>query len=445
MVDTFKTNWSLRVLLVVMLAVACGPVFAQDATSDPADAGGTAAVTGDGDGHDHDAAGGKREMTVDELDSLLNSMTPEQLAELMKAAMVLRLEQERSQVAAEIKGGLLYDPKDIAAATKILKGKAANTQQDNIERICKALAKVDPLFGKAYEQMLKKDYKAAAGSAAKVVDDQRATYLSAATFYIYAKCLDGSGRSEDAVEVYREILVNMPDRISFAASSALEAAKVYEKIHRLQYAMEMYVYCLENYALTLGEKESDSIYETVKKYAKIYSDPFNALAKKMGYVQTRLAAEDSGKDTQKKETEILALLEDLIKTQEEKQSSQPPPPAKCTCGGKGTCKACKEAQGKGKGKGKGKGEGKGKGKGDKPTGNNPSSPAKVSALVPGKTARPPRDASAHKGIGDGDWSTLPPREQERIRQMLRKLISERHKDITSDYHSALTKTPTDDE
>ncbi|MBL7219867.1 MAG: hypothetical protein ISS69_07130 [Phycisphaerae bacterium] len=428
MVDIFKTNWSLGVLLVVMLSIARGPIFAQDATTQPAD--------------------GEREMTVDELDTLLNAMTPEQLAKLMNAAMVLRLEQERAQVAAEIKGGLLYDPKDITAATKILKGgKAANTQTDNIERICKALAKVDPLFGKAYGQMLKKDYKSAAASAAKVVDDQRSTYLSAATFYLYAKCLAGSGRGEDAVEVYREILINMPDRISFAASAALEAAKIYEKIHRLQYAMEMYLYCLENYALTLTEKESESIYATVKEYAKVYSDPFNALAKKMGYVQTRLAAEDSGKDTQKKEGEIIALLEDLIKTQEEKESSsqQQPPPPGCTCGGKGTCKACKEAKAKAEaeGKGEGKGKGKGKGKGGNPNGNNPTNPAKVSALVPGKTARPPRDATDHKGVGDGDWSTLPPREQEKIRQMLRKLISERHKDITSDYHSALTKTPAD--
>jgi hypothetical protein len=127
----------------------------------------------------------------------------------------------------------------------------------------------------------------------------------------------------------------------------------------------------------------------------------------------------------------------MIKTAEEKASSQPPPPPK----GKGQKKGKKKGEGKGKGEGKEKGKGEGKGK--DPKGNNPSSPAKVSALVPGKTARPPRDASAHKHAGDGDWSTLPPREQERIRQMLRKLISERHKDITSKYHSALTKTPTD--
>ncbi len=124
-------------LMLLVLSLACGPMLAQDATTQPADAEG--------------------DLTVDELDALLNSMTPEQLTELMKAAMVLRLEQERAQVAAEIKGGLLYEPKDIAAAIKILKTDPANTQDDNIERICKALAKVDMLFGKAYRQMLKKD------------------------------------------------------------------------------------------------------------------------------------------------------------------------------------------------------------------------------------------------------------------------------------------------
>lgn len=423
MIHILENKWLRRVLILAMLAIACGPAFAQDPATRPAEAGGASGEPGGG-----------REMTVDELDSILKSMSPKQLAELMKAAMVLRLTQERAQVAAEIKSGLLYDPKGIAAASKLLKEDAANTQQDNIDRICKALARVDELFGKAYGQMVKKDYKAAAASAAKVVDDKRSTYLSAATFYIYARCLAGSGRVEDAVEVYREILINMPDRISFAASSALEAAKLYEKINRLQYAMEMYVYCLDNYSLTLSEKESEKIYDKVEEYAKVYSDPFAALTGKMDYVQTRLAAEDSGEKTQKKEAEILALLEDLIKTQEEKQSDSPPPPPKGKDQGKG--------KGKDKGKEKGKGQGKGQGKGN-PKGENPMNGAKVSALVPGKTARPARDASVHTGSGDGDWSTLPPREQERIRQMLRKLISERHKDNTSDYHSALTEIPTD--
>ncbi len=80
MIDIFKTNWSLRVLLVVMLAVPCVPLFAQPADDDT-------------------------EMTADELDALLNQMSPEQLAQLMQEAMVLRLEQERTQVIAEIKGG----------------------------------------------------------------------------------------------------------------------------------------------------------------------------------------------------------------------------------------------------------------------------------------------------------------------------------------------------
>jgi len=440
--NTLWTNWRLRIVAAVLVAVACGPVLGQDTAADSS--GEAPAATGDGAGgadrgHDEN----ERELTVDELDTLLKAMTPDQLAQLLKAAMVLRLEQERAQAMAEIKAGLLYDPKHIAAAVKVLKGKAADTQDDNIERICKALALVDPLFGKAYKQMLKKDYKSAAESAAKVVDEERSTYLSAATFYVYAQCLAGAGRHEDAVEVYRAILVNMPDRISFAAASALQAAELYEKIHRLQYAMQMYAYCLDNYALTLTQKESDAIYKKIEEYAKVYSDPLGTLVGKMGYVQTRLAAVDSGKETQKKEGEILALLEDLIKTEEEKQSGSPPPSSSaCTCGGKGKCKACKEAQGKGKGKGKGKKPGSGQG--NKPTGNNATNPAKVSALVPGKAARPPRDSTAHNAKGDGDWSSLPPREQEKIRQLLRKLVSEMYRDITSDYHSALTKTPTEE-
>ena len=301
MLYMLRINLTALLVTLLVLSAVGGPVLAEDPTTQP-------------------AADAERELTVDELDALLNSMSPEQLTELMNAAMVLRLEQERAQVAAEIKGGLLYEPKDIKAALSILKDKPVNTQQDNIDRICKALAKVDILFGKAYRQMLKKDYKAAAASAAKAADDQRATYLSAATFYVYAQSLAGDKRGEDAVEVYRAILINMPDRISFACSAAMQAAKVYEDINRLQYAMEMYAYCLNNYALTLSEKDSKEITAKIEKFGEIYKDPFGTLATKMGYVETRLADEDSGKATQKKEEEIIALMEDLIKTAEEKES-----------------------------------------------------------------------------------------------------------------------------
>ena len=408
-----NTRTGIRGLLVVLAIIAApaGVVLGQVAgPTTPSE------TPGDAD---------TRPITEDELDALLNSLTPEQLQELIKVAMVQRLTQERLQAIAEIKQGLLYAPEDIEAAGKILKTKPANTQRDNIDRICKAFAKVDPRFARLWRLLEKKDYKAAAATAEKLIDPERATYLSAATYYVFARALIAAGEAEDGVEVYREILINMPDRISFASSAAMAAAQTYEEIGRLRYAMEMYAYALNNYALTLSKEDSEKVLKKIEKYGKIYDDPLGTVATKMGYVQTRLAAVDSGKNTQQKEKEILALLEDLIKTAEEKQKSgggsPKPKPGKKPGDGKPGQKPPSLA-------------------GGPPTGNNPSSPAKVSMLVPGKTARPPKDSTTHDAKGDSDWATLPPREQEKIRQAIRKVMSERYKDITGEYHTALTKS-----
>lgn len=371
-----------------------------------------------------DAAAG---LTEDDLVELLEGLTPEQLDMLIDTAMTARLQVERQQVLAELREGVLYDPDDVDAAAKILFAAPADTQQDNIDRICRAFAKVDLRFAEPYRLLGEKKYAAAAAAAAKILDIHEATYLSAAKLYIYAEALVHAGRREDGVEAYRDILANMPERISFAASAALRAAEAYEKIKRRYYAMEMYAYCLKNYGLTLSKEQFDRIYEKVQKYAETYKDPLGSVAKMMGDVRGRLALADSGKQTRDRQEEIVALLEDLIKTAEEQQSSQSPQQQPAS------------QQNKGSKPGEQAGQGQAKVAGRPSTPKQPTSPMQRSMLVPGAVKRPSKLSQVHQGSESGDWAHLPPRDREKIRQIMRKQMSERYRQIIRDYLSRLAE------
>jgi len=368
-------------------------------------------------------------LTEDQIDAILDNMTPDQIDNLVKEAATDRLKVERKQVIAEIRQDLLYDDDDRDAAVKILQDKPANTPKDNIDRILRAFARADVRFRKAYDLYQAGKHKEAAAAAKKLVNINRATYLSAAQHYLYAQALAKSGNPDDAVETCRDILENMPDRISFASASALEAAEMYEKMGRLLYAMQMYAFCVKNYALTIDKATAEKILKKVEEYTEIYKDPMGTLATMMGDVQHRLAKINSGKETQDKERKIVAILDDLIKTAEDQQGGSQSP-------SQGQQRGKRPGQGKDQQAGKKGGQ---QGQQGQQGGMNPTRPMQDSMLVPGAVKRPPKVSKTHTGIAEGDWAKLSPREQEQIQARMRKLISERYREIIRDYHSRLAE------
>ena len=404
-----NAKWKRAVVVLAALALmGAGPAVAEDPV--PVDAPDAGAVV------------------TDDLEKLLDNLSPEQVESLIKTAMKARLSVERQQVIAELREGLLYDPDDVDEAVKILTDKPADTQQDNIDRILRAFAKVDGRFGKPFTLFGDKKYAEAAVAAKQILDLQQATYFSAAKQFLYAQALIKAGQAEDGVEAYRDILTNMPERISFAATGSLRAAEAYEKLRRKYYAMEMYAYCLKNYGMTLSQEKFDELYARVQEYTELYKDPLGSVAKLMDDVKKRLKDTDSGDKTQEKQEDIVALLEDLIKTAEEQQQQQQ--------------KQQQQQQQKGEkpGEQEGKGQGQGQGQGQKPQGNNPpSNPAQVSALVPGAVQRPTKLSKLHQSTESGDWAQLPPRERERIQQIMKSRMSERYRQIIKDYMSRLAE------
>lgn len=369
----------------------------------------------------------------DDLERLLEGLSPADVQQLVRKAIQARLEVERQQVAGEIKEGLLYEPDDIDAACKILKDKPANTQKDNIDRILRAFAKVDLRFGKAHKLLEARKYPQAAEAIKRDLNVQDATYLNAARYTVYARALAAADKGYDAVEAYQDLLVNMPDRISFAAAAALHSARIYENLKRFKYAGDMYRYAVLNYGLTLDAGELDAISKRLEKYAEFSRDPLGWAEGMMGQVKTRLDATDSGRETQQKEEQIVAVITDLIKTAEERQcgscqSQQKRQQGRCpNCGKKGCNGQCQ-------GSGQGKGQGPPKGT------RQPSSPAQISSLVPGAVERLTKRTKIRDTSESGDWASLPPRERQRLEQLRKKLMSERYRDIIRDYRTRVAES-----
>ncbi|MBN1556342.1 MAG: hypothetical protein JXA11_16500 [Phycisphaerae bacterium] len=371
------------------------------------------------------------EFTEEDFQAVLEQMTPEEMEQLVEAAAKRSLEVERQQVAGEIRENLLYDETAVKKALEILNAPAESpSRQDNIERICRAYAAVDEAFAEAYRLYREKQFPEAAKRLRHSLNPEDASYFSAAVHCLAADCLIREEKLWPGVEIYSDLLVNLPDRISFATEGALRAAKIYEHMGRNLYAMQMYAYCLSNYALTMDKKEMTSVADRYEELAAVYRDPMNSLTGMLAHIHDRLTRKDVGEGTRQRQQEVVALLEDLIQTHEEKQR-----PDK---NAKRQPKPCRSKAGEEKKKPRGEGSCK---KPGRPSGTprNPTVGAKESVLVPGPVSRPNKLANIHAGNDADAWSDLPPRQKEAIRNLMRRRLTERRGEMVRDYHRKLAE------
>ncbi|MCY2930230.1 MAG: hypothetical protein NTV86_12185 [Planctomycetota bacterium] len=359
----------------------------------------------------------------DDLNSALE-MTEAEQREQQRRGAPLRFAAERLEAAAEIKGDLLYLKKDVDAAAAILDDAPANTQKDNVDRICRAMAKVDARFAKAYELLGKKQYKEAAEAAKKILDPSRATFLTAATYTVYAEGQALGGDVDGAIDTYGDLLGALPYHMSFAAGAGIRIAQLYEKGNRFYYAMHAYNGLLRDYALVISPEQQQEFAKKMDEYAAIYDEPMKAVVDRMGDARVLLDAVDSGARTQKKEQEVIAILDDLIKMLEEQDSKCPPKDNP----GQGKCKGSEGSEPK-----------PGSASGQPAVNARPTNPANVSKLPGGRAAPPPPMEKVFSGKERGDWADLPPLERAKIQQKMERAIAERYRDAIRDYHRRLAE------
>jgi tetratricopeptide (TPR) repeat protein len=360
---------------------------------------------------------------------ILEQLTPEELEALVKSAMTLIRTEERKLVAAELRSGLLYDPADVQAAVEGLEKDVRDTQQDNVDRICRAFVKVDTRFARAWKLLDEGKHVEAAAAAKALVNPQQSTYLGAAKYYLYGEALAKCGKGEEAVDAYSEIFDRMRDRTSLAAEAMLRAAQTWEQLGRGMYAYRGYVLYYNKYRMVLPADERQALERKIDELKKEYGNPIESAARKMGEVSQRLEKLDSGVDTRKTQDQIVALLDDMIKTAEDAQNQS----SSSSGGSKPKPNAGKSGQ-------EGEGQGPGQGVATKPPGPNPSNPAEASSLRLGATVRPTGTSGEIRSDESGDWAKLPPRERQKLEMIRSKALSERYQEIISDYHKRLART-----
>ena len=364
-------------------------------------------------------------MDVDELEAFFQELSTEELQALIDEANARRLALEREHVVAEMRRGLLFDPQQINEASAMLESAEAVARAENVEVIIEALAMVDDLFAQARDLLAGGGAAAAAAAIKSQLDPNDRTFLSATKHLVYGDALRANGQVHDAVEAYRQILKFMPDRISIAASAAVRAGETYDQAGRMMYAMDMYAFCLKNYGLALTQDEARHMQERLAELKEIFDDPLTSVADMMEHVGVRLEGADSGEQTQETQDEIVAVLEDLIKTLEERER----PPG----GGGGQGNQNRQRQRR-----QDQSDSEDSSAGARNQGR-PSRHAEDSRLVPGELPEAMDLASVHDTEESGDWAQLPPRKQEEIQEIMRQGMSGRYQQLVEDYHRWLSE------
>lgn len=361
-------------------------------------------------------------------------LTAEELQALLAGAMARRMAMERDQVQVEIREGMLFLPDRVDPALKVLANRPADTWADNVKRICAAFAAVDMRFGKAWAALEAGQYAEAARIVQPLISERDTSYFAAVKMYCRAEALAGEGKHEFAAEAFADLVKRMPERFSFSSMALLRAAQSYEKLHRRYSAMALYKAWVDSFGL-LDAAKADELAKQAERIAAEYKDPLKTLAGKMGQAGDRLAQADSGKETQRKQIEVIEMLDDLIAMAQQSSSSgqgqgkpqQQQQKACSACGGKG----CSQCGGTGQAQGQGSKSGPAQGIGI------PSSHATASSLVGGDSPRP-QGLSEIRPSGPGDdWGRLPPREREKLLETFRENMPERYREMVKDYFQKL--------
>ena len=345
-------------------------------------------------------------------------LTPEMLEEYIKQARPLLMSKERAAVAREIQDGLLFDPDKIDLAVADLNKNPADTPQDNIRRTIAAFAAVDERMATVAKKYFDKQYDKAGDEAAALINPAGTGYIDAARRLMQADSLLAQNRYEDAVQAYGEIIANMPEKISFSYTAALKSGQAYEAMHRLLYAMKYYRWWLDNFGF-LDSVQAKDIRDKLAAIEADYKDPLSSLAKKMEAVKQRLESSDSGQETQRKEKEIVTMLDDLIAVAEEQGGSSDSNGQQNPSSGQNQNNGGESGQAGGQ--------------------NQPSSPAKKSFLPGGEAPKPHDLSEIHPSDNTDAWGKLPPQKRQELVEMFKQKYPERYREMVEEYYKRLSE------
>ncbi len=347
-------------------------------------------------------------------------LTEAQLRELVAQARPATLARERASAAREIEDGLLYELDAVDAAVADLRQARTAAPAENVERIVAAFAAVDPRLAGAVEKLAAENFAAALAQLEPTLNPTGTGYADAVRRLLQADALAGLDRTDDALAAYQALLAAMPDKVSFASQAALRAADALAAAGRQLNAARLYAWWAENYGF-LEPDRAEALALRARQILADYDRPLTTLAQRMTTVQQRLAEGDSGPETQDRQRQILAMLDDLIASGQQGSggsgSPQPPP------------------------QGQGQDQGQPGPLTGNPAGGPPASPA-ANSVLPGGNSPRPQGLSAVRPSDETDaWGDLPIRQRERLVELLQQKYPQRYSRMLEEYYRITAENP----
>ncbi|MFW6061926.1 MAG: tetratricopeptide repeat protein [Planctomycetota bacterium] len=254
-----------------------------------------------------------RQSEGDRLDALLNELSALDSEQLLEEGLQRRIELEQQMVVAEIRFSGIDDPADAARAIDGLHAAPARSNEQNIERLCDAFAVVRPRFGQALELYRLQEFDQAADRVEGVLNPHASNYFSAASYGLYADACVAAGRPAQGLLAYGHVLERMPDRYTFAATTALQAARTYEKLGYHACAIRLYDYALRQYGLCLTPTETAEALAALKRLrARLGEDAPQPEAPVAPSSQLSWAPGETGQDDGR--TEAADEVQDVVRS-----------------------------------------------------------------------------------------------------------------------------------
>lgn len=329
------------------------------------------------------------------------------LPEHLTAAAKDRLQAERAVLANEFRANARYDPEAVRRAIAALEEGAIDTVQDNFRRFAKAVASLHEKFGEAHRLCGQGNYAEAAAVLEPFQVEKRTKigpppealrmqpYSYAVAKMYYGECTGRQGNLLDAVLSYQIVAGGHPRNMTFGATAALRAARLYEETGRSHYAMPLYKSLAMNYADALIDEEVLRVRNGINRLVRL-RDPYRLGLGRAAESEIRLCRREAGPATVEAQEHLFGLLNEMLAVPEEYPHWYEHVEAIMWGGSEAT-------------------------------------------LREGNTADIPPSAVEVVLSGSDDWGKLRPREKQRLIQMFNQAYPQRYREMLQAYFRNLSR------
>jgi hypothetical protein len=291
----------LRVILVVVVALASG-AYGQSAATRPSSAPATT------------------------LPAIPTVDYP--LPAILTPAAGARLQAERIVFEQELFNNAKYDQDDVKRVCAESFAGAADTVQDNLRRFANALSFFEPQFAKGWDLYQKKQWADAAegfrplmmekvGIKQHFQHNTMSPYCYTMTKFLWSECVAQQGQMVEAIVGYQICFEKLPMNFTFSAPARMRVALLYEQTERPHWSLPIYKEVLTHYGAMLTDMENLRLGAKVTALAEI--DPYRQAVRKAYQALHRLSRAESTRVTQANQRDLIALMQDMQKMNEEEQ------------------------------------------------------------------------------------------------------------------------------